>query len=445
MAPNLWRHISTFASWPRAAFVGGIGVILLLLTALSITAAIGYTESNNRAISPSEYAVIKSNFADPCLLSVDEMFYAFATRSDPSLHVQVASAKDISDWTLHEGYDAMPTLPRWAVQEGDAAVWAPEVVQRPDGSFVLYFSAAWHANSRFHCVGTATSPNVTGPYVPAEEPLTCPFDQGGAIDPTFIYDQRKNMSFVVYKNDGNAIGSGGACSNGNWPNTPTSFQFNVVDNDDYTTRIGNDTWTPVGNSSWVLFSDRSDGPNVESPQIFYRGNAKGRYAAAGDDSAYHLIYNAGCYADESYRIEHIVCRATQLNAVSTHWNAHDPTYIPFFRDCSFGAMKPDSYKSWGQSFLGLKDKIDNHYDLLLKTGTYRQPDGVGVEIFAPGGPAVIQDGSYMAFHADISRDWYEGRVCPGCRVRALFIAELEYGNRGTGLKVKRLVKPKRKA
>lgn len=252
------------------------------------------------------------------------------------------------------------------------------------------------------------------------------------------------MSFVVYKNDGNAIGVGGACSNGNWPNTPTSFQFNIVDNDDYTTRIGNDSWTPVGNASWILFSDRSDGPNVESPQIFYRGNAQGRFAAAGDDSAYHLIYNAGCYADESYRIEHIVCRATQLNAVSTLWNARDPTYIPFFRDCNFGAMKPESYQSWGQSFLGLKDSIENHYEVLLKSGTFRQPGGVEVELYAPGGPAVSQDGSYMAFHADISREWIEGKVCPDCRVRAMFVAELGYDKKGTGMKIKRLIKPSRK-
>jgi hypothetical protein len=283
---------------------------------------------------------------------------------------------------------------------------------------------------------------VTGPYTPLDEPLTCPFSQGGAIDPTFIHDPRKNLSFVVYKNDGNAIGTGGACSNTNWPNTPTSFQFNLVSSDDYITRIGNDTWTPVGNASWVLFSDRSDGPNVESPQIFYRGNARGRYAGADDDSAYHLIYNAGCYADESYRIEHIICRATQLNAVSTHWTAHDATYVPFFRDCNFGAMKPETYKSWGQKFLGLTDRVENHYNLLLETGLFRQPDGARVQLYAPGGPAVIQDGSYMAFHADISRDWLDGKVCHGCRTRAMFIAELEYNPQGAGIQVKRLVKPK---
>ncbi|KAI1614483.1 glycosyl hydrolase [Exophiala viscosa] len=440
MLSDLWLRLSIFVTdRSRAAFLRGAGIVVFVLLVLLTIIAIPHSASNVKTASPSEYAVIPSNFADPCLLSVDGMFYAFATRPNPSLHVQVASAKDISDWTLHEGYDAMPTLPKWALQEGDAAVWAPEVVQRPDGNFVLYFSAASQANSRFHCVGTATSPNVTGPYTPVEEPLTCPFDQGGAIDPTFIHDRRQNTSFVVYKNDGNAIGSGGACANGNWPNTPTSFQFNIVDNEDYTTRIGNDSWNPLGNASWVLFSDESDGPNIESPQIFYRGDAMGRFAAAGDDSAYHLIYNAGCFADESYRIEHIVCRATQLNAVSTQWASYDATYVPFFRDCRFAAMKPENYKSWGQSFLVLNDGVGNHFDLLLRTGIFRQPDGAGVQLYAPGGPAISQDGSYMAFHADISRDWFEGRSPD--RIRALFVAELEYGRKGTGLRIKRLIKP----
>lgn len=79
-----------------------------------------------------QYAVIRSNFADPCLIKVNDTYYAFATRpiDNVSLHVPIASATNLSRWTLHEGYDAMPTLPRWAKQTSDTAVWAPQVVQR---------------------------------------------------------------------------------------------------------------------------------------------------------------------------------------------------------------------------------------------------------------------------------------------------------------------------
>lgn len=131
MASQLWSRFSTFiANQPRAALLRGTAIICLLLTILSTATVIKHSGPTTRTASTSEYAVIQSNFADPCLISVDGVFYAFATRPNPSLHVQVASAKDISDWTLHEGYDAMPMLPKWALQEGDAAVWAPEVVQR---------------------------------------------------------------------------------------------------------------------------------------------------------------------------------------------------------------------------------------------------------------------------------------------------------------------------
>jgi hypothetical protein len=126
-----WRRLSTFvANEPRNAFIGFTVVCLLFLLILSTATAVKFSRPSRHTASPYEYAVINSNFADPCLLNVDGMFYAFATRANPSLHIQVASAKEISDWTLHEGYDAMPSLPKWALQNGDAAVWAPEVVQR---------------------------------------------------------------------------------------------------------------------------------------------------------------------------------------------------------------------------------------------------------------------------------------------------------------------------
>jgi hypothetical protein len=161
MVVMLWRHLSTLISnQARAALVRGSAVILLLLTILSTVIIVKYPASNIQTISPSEFAVIKSNFADPCLLSVDGMFYAFATRPDPALHVQVASAKDISDWTLHEGYDAMPTLPRWALQEGDAAVWAPQVVQRvsPDHPNSIVPAGVWLARSATGLPGLIAPP-----------------------------------------------------------------------------------------------------------------------------------------------------------------------------------------------------------------------------------------------------------------------------------------------
>lgn len=90
------------------------------------------TSASADASDASLYAAIRSNFADPCLIKVDGTYYAFATRpiDNVTLHVPVASATNLSRWALHEGYDAMPTLPGWAKQTGDTAVWAPHVVRR---------------------------------------------------------------------------------------------------------------------------------------------------------------------------------------------------------------------------------------------------------------------------------------------------------------------------
>ena len=84
---------------------------------------------------PAKYAVIKENFADPCLgVDDDGTYYAFATgNATIGINVQVASAPstNLSDWTLHKGQDALPVLGSWALQPNKIAqVWAPEVVQR---------------------------------------------------------------------------------------------------------------------------------------------------------------------------------------------------------------------------------------------------------------------------------------------------------------------------
>ncbi len=87
------------------------------------------TSTNNT--DRAHYAVIPENFADPCLINDGKgTWYAFATRTNDKVHVQMASApeSDISKWTLHEGHDALPTLGKWVAKIDDPAVWAPYVV-----------------------------------------------------------------------------------------------------------------------------------------------------------------------------------------------------------------------------------------------------------------------------------------------------------------------------
>jgi hypothetical protein len=71
------------------------------------------------------------NFPDPGLIQHNDIWYAYGTnpkkRNPDSIHVPVATSTDFVNWTLHEGYDAMPTLGTW---EKKVNHWAPDVIQR---------------------------------------------------------------------------------------------------------------------------------------------------------------------------------------------------------------------------------------------------------------------------------------------------------------------------
>lgn len=118
-------------------------VILALVVALAVIVPVvdveylkkrSATDSvKQKAIDASRYAMINTSFPDPSMIVVNDTYYAFATRrkvNNVTIHVQVASAVDITKWTLHEHHDAMPTLPPWALTGRDAQVWAPQVAQR---------------------------------------------------------------------------------------------------------------------------------------------------------------------------------------------------------------------------------------------------------------------------------------------------------------------------
>lgn len=72
--------------------------------------------------------VVPSNFPDPAIIQVGDIYYAFATSnkwSSDGIHIQVATSTDYSNWTL-TGQDALPQPGAWS--DGNR-VWAPDVVQ----------------------------------------------------------------------------------------------------------------------------------------------------------------------------------------------------------------------------------------------------------------------------------------------------------------------------
>jgi len=110
-----------------------------------------------------------------------------------------------------------------------------------------------------HCVGAATSTNPLGPFNPQAQPIDCNTSGGGAIDPSGFQDT-DGTRYVAYKVDGNNLGGGGSCGNGDGSHsTPIMLQ-----------QLQGDGITPVGSPIQILDRGQYDGPLIEAPKIIYR-------------------------------------------------------------------------------------------------------------------------------------------------------------------------------
>ncbi|GAQ06298.1 hypothetical protein ALT_3619 [Aspergillus lentulus] len=224
------------------------------------------------------WMAINSDFPDPSFVQDAEgAWYAFSTNGNGK-RVQVARSQDFNTWTLLD-IEALPTLAGW---ETEIDHWAPDVIRRNDGYYVMYYSGEAKEMVRHHCVGVAVSKekDPRGPYVPNETPLSCRLDQGGSIDPAGFLD-KDGSRYVVFKVDGNSIGHGGDCNNGVPPlvSTPILLQ-----------RVADDGFTPLGDAVPILDRDDTDGPLVEAPNLILHGDT------------YFLFYSTHCFTDPKYDV-----------------------------------------------------------------------------------------------------------------------------------------------
>ncbi|EXJ80384.1 hypothetical protein A1O1_08528 [Capronia coronata CBS 617.96] len=231
--------------------------------------------------------LVETNFPDPAIIHVDGVSYAFATNNrgvgGEMIHIQVATSSDNQTWTLSDHHDALPQVAAW---ETGTRVWAPDVIQLDDGSFVLYYTDALASTPRFHCVGAATSRNVMGPYAPLDHPIACPdiLTKGGAIDPDGFQDPATGKRYVVYKTDGNSIGHGGSCNNGIAPIVPTPIMLQEV---------GSDGISLVGDAIQILDRDDFDGPLIEAPSLH-----------RSEEGIYFLFFSSNCYTTPKYDVSY---------------------------------------------------------------------------------------------------------------------------------------------
>ena len=154
-------------------------------------------EASAKAVPPQ--MVIEGNFPDPDVSKFGDKYFAYSTNSGMNLPVATSDKPD-GGWKM-TGTDALPKLGAWA-QTG--RTWAPDVSKRPDGSYLLYYTAHSIDPDR-QCIGAATSAKPEGPFEPVgDKPIVCPADEGGAIDASTFSDGDKH--YMIYKTDANAIG-----------------------------------------------------------------------------------------------------------------------------------------------------------------------------------------------------------------------------------------------
>src|SRR5579883_1086178 len=109
--------------------------------------------------------------------------------------------------------DALPVLPAWATPVADGGTtWQPEV-KRLGRHWVLYFSGLVRGSQPpEHCIGTAVSSTVAGPYRPSPFPIVCQRDEGGDIDAQVVADPASPgpQLYLVWKSDNNVLPTGGS-------------------------------------------------------------------------------------------------------------------------------------------------------------------------------------------------------------------------------------------
>jgi arabinan endo-1,5-alpha-L-arabinosidase len=225
---------------------------------------------------PPPSPVIRHDFPDPDVLAVGGANYAYSTMSrygNRIWHVPVAHSTDIvGRWRILG--DAMPHLPSWVDPSppGDGNVWAPDVVARSDGSYLLYF-AARSAARKIQCIGTALAPSPQGPFTGVgADPLLCQPQDTDSIDPSPFTDT-DGAQYLLYSS-----GQG---------QTRIWLQRTSVDG-----------LKLIGKPRVLITANRADEANiVEGPTLVHHGNR------------YLLFYSGNAYNSGDYFVNYASSRS----------------------------------------------------------------------------------------------------------------------------------------
>lgn len=125
--------------------------------------------------STGEPVVYCHDFADPFVVRNGGSYYAYSTNTEND-HVPVLTGGGL--FGTAQRHDILPKLPAWSAP---GFVWAPALLERPNG-WVLYYTTR-NSSTNEQCISYALGKEPGGPFVDTTTaPLICPAG-GGAIDP----------------------------------------------------------------------------------------------------------------------------------------------------------------------------------------------------------------------------------------------------------------------
>ncbi len=183
----------------RRRFLGSL--IVGILAAATVSAPTAPVEAYPGAPWFQPDTPYAQNFPDPAIILVDDTYYAYATTTGGSA-MPVMTSTDLVTWIARG--DALGSGPSWSPHPDGWNIWAPTVVELPNGEFLAAF-AARTGNGARRCIATARASSPLGPFVTSgAEPFVCEPDPNGALDPFLLVDG--DVPWLVWKNEGVPVG-----------------------------------------------------------------------------------------------------------------------------------------------------------------------------------------------------------------------------------------------
>ena len=240
----------------------------LVLASIVLTALALLVPGTADAATQAPPLVISQDFPDPSVLQAGGTYYAYSTSSGSGRIPYATASAPNGPWTVRG--DALPTKPSWA---GNGGFWAPDVSQRSDGKYLMYFAGPSVATGRM-CLGAAVANGPAGPFSSVGgAPLVCNAGEGGDIDPSAFVNS-DGRRYLLYKNDGNAIGA------------PTIIWLQPVAADGVT--------LSGGRTELTRNNRPEEGGVIEAPKLVRR------------PSQYVLFYATGVYSQNTYSTSYAV-------------------------------------------------------------------------------------------------------------------------------------------